>query len=123
MFMVGGYLCFENGRVVCLMGDIADEKTEKESNIRGAADAIQFLIEEVEVREEEVMMILDNKDLVDWIQGKESTDWNLTFLRNRARNMKQLFDIMELKFKANRTFKAREYWLQIANNNNERWIL
>ncbi|MED6182836.1 hypothetical protein PIB30_032509 [Stylosanthes scabra] len=102
----GGREC--DGRVICLMSDIVDEKTEGEVNIRGAADAVQFLIEEVEVREEEVMMILDNKDLVDWIQGKESTDWNLTFLRNSARNMKQLFDIMELKFKAKRAFKARE---------------
>ncbi|MED6183899.1 hypothetical protein PIB30_042213 [Stylosanthes scabra] len=74
IFMVGGYLYLGDGRVLCLMSDIVDKKIKGEANIRGAADAVQFLIEEVEVREEEVMIILDYKDLVDWIQGKESTD-------------------------------------------------
>ncbi|MED6199789.1 hypothetical protein PIB30_079157 [Stylosanthes scabra] len=36
--------------------------------------AVQFLIEDVEVREEEVAMVVESKELVEWIKGKEDTN-------------------------------------------------
>ncbi|MED6222336.1 hypothetical protein PIB30_063350 [Stylosanthes scabra] len=112
-----------DGNVVCLMGERFNKTSDGDAVIRGLSKAVQFLIEEVEAKEEELNVIIDDKEVVEWIKGKEGIDWSRRFIRNKARNLVQFFDIIKLEFRAKDKFDARNDWGQIASNNSGRWIV
>ncbi|MED6197282.1 hypothetical protein PIB30_055254 [Stylosanthes scabra] len=88
------------------MGERFNEPTDGDAVITGLFEVVQFVIEEIEAREEEFRIIIDHKEIVEWILGKEETDWSRTFVRNKARNLAHLFDIIKLDYKANDSYKA-----------------
>ncbi|MED6144521.1 hypothetical protein PIB30_016368 [Stylosanthes scabra] len=107
-YTIGGYLCLKDGSVVCLMGEDIEEKTDGDAVIRGVADAVQFLIEEVEAREEEVRMIIDNKKLVEWLHGDKGTSCDQRFIKNKTGKLNHLFDIIEVEYRNKGAFKVKE---------------
>ncbi|MED6218078.1 hypothetical protein PIB30_023613 [Stylosanthes scabra] len=121
--MVGGFLMLQDDTVACQMGEEVDEKTKLEATIRGLEEVVQFLIEEVEIREEEITIVVKNKEIVEWIKGKDDTDWSQRFVRNRARNVQHLFDVIKLEHRTKRTLKEKVVcivtkWTHIALDGN-----
>ncbi|MED6125651.1 hypothetical protein PIB30_070657 [Stylosanthes scabra] len=123
MYNIGSYMTMLDGNVVCLMSERFNETSDGDAVIRGLSEAIQFIIEEVEAREEELKVIIDDNEVVEWIKGKEGTDWSRRFIRNKARNLVRLFDIIKLECRVKDKFDARNDWGQISSSNNKRWIV
>ncbi|MED6162098.1 hypothetical protein PIB30_067132 [Stylosanthes scabra] len=64
---------------------------DRETRIVGLNLVVQFCLEEIGVVEEDLSVMVDDKALVQWIQGKDAVAWSQRFLRNKARSMEDLF--------------------------------
>ncbi|MED6144513.1 hypothetical protein PIB30_016360 [Stylosanthes scabra] len=62
---------------------------EGEAHLKGMECALQFMMEDMNLRGECLAFASNKIDIVEWIQGKKETGWESRFLRNRANKMKQ----------------------------------
>ncbi|MED6155623.1 hypothetical protein PIB30_006795 [Stylosanthes scabra] len=86
VFSAGGYLENPNGELKCLMGEIIDERSDGEAILGSVERILQFVLEVVGIKEENIVFIIHDKSIVDWMLGKIGTSWELRMLRNRTRD-------------------------------------
>ncbi|MED6126036.1 hypothetical protein PIB30_074489 [Stylosanthes scabra] len=84
----------EEGCVLC------DGATETELR-----NALQFLLEDMNVDGECISLVSSRRDIMDWINDKEKTSWDSRFLRNKAMNKNQVFKGVEVIFRQEKEFK------------------
>ncbi|MED6184042.1 hypothetical protein PIB30_043546 [Stylosanthes scabra] len=62
---------------------------------------MQFMLEELNANEEDITVVIDRKDIVGWLKNIEDTNWQLRFLRNKVKNVANLFMHCSVVFKQN----------------------
>ncbi|MED6210565.1 hypothetical protein PIB30_065282 [Stylosanthes scabra] len=110
-FVVGGYVKKKEGKVIGYKGQLVEVKSEKEAKIEGINVMVQFCFEEVCVKKEKLSIVVDDNKLVGWIQGKEEVPWELRFIRNKARGIKDLFLNIKLSCRENGKFNSIRGWI------------
>ncbi|MED6193418.1 hypothetical protein PIB30_019151 [Stylosanthes scabra] len=81
-FVKGGYLEDHMGELRCMVGDIMGERSLGEAKVGCLEWILQLSLEEFGLKEENVVFIMDNKNIVEWMYGKTETSWELRILRN-----------------------------------------
>ncbi|MED6186870.1 hypothetical protein PIB30_070793 [Stylosanthes scabra] len=117
-----GYFTNERGVIECWMGEVVTGSSYEEAYIKGLEVTIKFLIEEVNVCNDNIVLVSDRKHIVEWVNGKEETSWEMRFLKNRIRNMGKVFTGVHVLFKHGKEFKARATWEELAKHASDRWI-
>ncbi|MED6221631.1 hypothetical protein PIB30_056684 [Stylosanthes scabra] len=84
--------------------------------------AMQFCLETVAVKEEDLCIVLDDKMLVNWIMGEKEVAWDQTFIRNRAKALETLFLNASVMFKKTKEFKRRLEWEAMSRSKDEAWV-
>ncbi|MED6185367.1 hypothetical protein PIB30_056397 [Stylosanthes scabra] len=72
-YIVGGYFTDFLGDIIVFMGQEFITNYEGEANIYGLECALQFMLEELNERSENLLLISNRKDVVIWINGKQDT--------------------------------------------------
>ncbi|MED6133027.1 hypothetical protein PIB30_024552 [Stylosanthes scabra] len=72
-YVVGGYFTDEAGSVKAWMGGTIEEVSQGEAYLQGLDSAIQFLLEELCIRDEGTILVANRRDIVDWINGNTDT--------------------------------------------------
>ncbi|MED6182377.1 hypothetical protein PIB30_027874 [Stylosanthes scabra] len=101
MYIVGGYYTNVRGEVTCWMGEEIIANSDREAYLIGLENGVQFLLEEMNMQNENIILVSNRKDLVDWIKGKEEANWGIAFLRNKTRNRAHVFYGLQVIFKHN----------------------
>ncbi|MED6133755.1 hypothetical protein PIB30_031071 [Stylosanthes scabra] len=102
-------------------GDYIDAGFVGEAALVGLEGALQFILEEVNLTFEEVMMICDNKEMIGWINGEKKTSWQRRFLRNRILNFTIDFGYFDFEFVFEKDYRVRKQWTEFAHNGREDW--
>ncbi|MED6181678.1 hypothetical protein PIB30_021608 [Stylosanthes scabra] len=84
VFVSGGYYTDEMGHIRCWMGEEVREANIGEAYLQGLENAVQFLLEDVNVDNESINLISNRLDIVDWLKGNKNTTWQNRFLRNKT---------------------------------------
>ncbi|MED6197578.1 hypothetical protein PIB30_057802 [Stylosanthes scabra] len=121
-FAASGFLEDPKGDMRCLMGDKISEKSVGEAMIGCLEWSLQFMLEEVGLKEENIVFILYNKNIVDWMMGKIETSWELRMLRNRTHIVKQVIQNCGVKFMQSGEYKHRRLWEEHAAKNSFQWM-
>ncbi|MED6167360.1 hypothetical protein PIB30_001782 [Stylosanthes scabra] len=98
----------EDGVVKAWMGEIKEERIKGEALIDGVCEAIQWLLEEVGVREENLKVILDNKVMSRWNAGETGTTWEQRFLKNKVLARKDMLKGLCIEYKHQREFQWKK---------------
>ncbi|MED6144066.1 hypothetical protein PIB30_012153 [Stylosanthes scabra] len=121
-YIVGGYYTDVLGDTVVFIGEECLFTSKGEATIYGLECALQFMLEELNDRSENLVLISNRKDVVNWINGKQDTGWDHIFLRNKVTNKRQVFDEVKVMFKQDNEFIAKGQWEELAKDNLGRWI-
>ncbi|MED6165726.1 hypothetical protein PIB30_102321, partial [Stylosanthes scabra] len=71
----GGYFTDECGAVKCWMGEKVSGKCHGEVYLQGLELAVQFLLEILNIENENMILVSNRKDIVEWLSGKEEAGW------------------------------------------------
>ncbi|MED6169141.1 hypothetical protein PIB30_018668 [Stylosanthes scabra] len=82
-YVVGGYFREERGAVKVWMGEEVEANNQGEAYLEGIESAVQFLLEDLSIRDENTVIYLDRKNFVAWINGGHECCWENRFLRNK----------------------------------------
>ncbi|MED6115748.1 hypothetical protein PIB30_093675 [Stylosanthes scabra] len=74
-YSIGGYLQQMDGTIKCLLGRCCEEKSDGEALIKSLDEMVQFVLEEVGVKEEDLAIIIDNKNIVKWLNDENKIGW------------------------------------------------
>ncbi|MED6226291.1 hypothetical protein PIB30_102135 [Stylosanthes scabra] len=74
--LIGGYATDQNGATIVWLGDRAHQGSSSEAYLMGIEDDIQFLIEEMNAREEEINICVYVKEIADWLHETKETSWS-----------------------------------------------
>ncbi|MED6200801.1 hypothetical protein PIB30_088791 [Stylosanthes scabra] len=74
----------------CLQPKVYVVKSELEAAVASIEESIQFLLEECNIYEEELSIVINNKSVVDWLNGSVDTNWTTRHIRNMAINIKHI---------------------------------
>ncbi|MED6180553.1 hypothetical protein PIB30_011316 [Stylosanthes scabra] len=99
-----------------------DEETFDEAYLKGLESSVQCMIEDLNISNDNIIMMADQKHFVDWINGKEGTSWERRFTRNKTRNLANVFAGVRVNFKHSNEFKTRATWEELAIRGGDRWI-
>ncbi|MED6199466.1 hypothetical protein PIB30_076186 [Stylosanthes scabra] len=88
----------EGGMVKCWMGEEVRGGTHGEAYLQDLESVIQFLLDDMNVESENINLVSNRKDIIDWIHGIEDTNWESRFLRNKTNNLMQVFNGVQLIF-------------------------
>ncbi|MED6171769.1 hypothetical protein PIB30_043827 [Stylosanthes scabra] len=117
-----GYFTDEVGAVKCWMGEEWKGETQDEVHVAELESAVQFLLEDMNMSIEDIVMVSNRKDVVDWLQGQVTTCWETRFLRNKLMNFKLQFPEVEVIYKQENEFVSRARWEVLAKEYRNRWI-
>ncbi|MED6180740.1 hypothetical protein PIB30_013118 [Stylosanthes scabra] len=121
-YTIGGYLEIGSGKIMCWMGEDIEKGHDGDLHLKGPENAIQFLLEEANLDNEDIKIVSIRRDIVDWINGKDDTCWDQRFLRNKTKNMSKIFVGVEVVHKEVKEFKVREQWEEHAKSKAGRWV-
>ncbi|MED6208172.1 hypothetical protein PIB30_042625 [Stylosanthes scabra] len=65
-YIIGGYLTNDQGVTECWMGEEFFGSTMGEAYLAGIESAVQFLLEDMNMRIEDIALVSHRKDIVDW---------------------------------------------------------
>ncbi|MED6143833.1 hypothetical protein PIB30_009644 [Stylosanthes scabra] len=116
--VVSGYANDVNGEVKYIVREPINSSSETEAYLNGVELSIQFLIEEANVMEGEITIILYNKEMVEWLNGKVDTNWSSRFVRNKVIKLRSDFSGIKFKFLQVKEFKKKETWTQMMRTPN-----
>ncbi|MED6160796.1 hypothetical protein PIB30_054629 [Stylosanthes scabra] len=91
--VVGGYFTDEGGIVKCWMGEKIHGRPQGDAYVQGLELTAQFMLETLNIGNKEIVIISDRKDIVEWLHGKQNTEWESRFLRNKTFNLRQVFKV------------------------------
>ncbi|MED6107965.1 hypothetical protein PIB30_018993 [Stylosanthes scabra] len=112
----------EGGAIKVWMGEEIEENNQGEACLKDIESALQFMLEDLSLRDENTMIFLERKDFVAWINGNHDVGWENRFLRNKVVNKKHIFEGFHVKLYTGKKHEAIKYWEQLANLNTGRWI-
>ncbi|MED6200170.1 hypothetical protein PIB30_082528, partial [Stylosanthes scabra] len=118
-----GYFTKEDGEIIVWMGEEIEGNTEGEAQLKELEMIVQFLLEELNVRNGSARLISGCKNIVDWAGGEQGTSWDNRFLRNKTHNMKEIFEDVKLVYKPVNEYKAKSQWEEMAMERKGRWII
>ncbi|MED6192006.1 hypothetical protein PIB30_006152 [Stylosanthes scabra] len=64
--------------------------------VESLKEVIQFLLEEAGVKEEDLTIIIEDKSIVNWLNGENKTGWETRNLRNKASAARHLVKNMKV---------------------------
>ncbi|MED6149425.1 hypothetical protein PIB30_062236 [Stylosanthes scabra] len=105
------------------MGDVISEKSDGEAMVRCLDWTLQFILEEVGIKEENVVFIFDKKNIVEWMYGRIGTSWELGILRNKTYLFKQIIQECGIKYMQGDRFKHRKLWEEHTVDTRNHWVL
>ncbi|MED6111423.1 hypothetical protein PIB30_052165 [Stylosanthes scabra] len=121
-YIIGGYFTDEWGVVKCWMGEEWRGGSQGEAYLAGIKSAVQFLLEDMNMKIESIILVSNRKDIIDWVRGKETTCWDTRFLRNKSMNLKEMLLEVQLLFKNDKEFGAKSRWEELAKDSTSREI-
>ncbi|MED6195504.1 hypothetical protein PIB30_038450 [Stylosanthes scabra] len=104
------------------MGEVLEGVSQGEVHLMGLECAVQFILEELNERSDNIQLISSRNGIVKWINGSHDTDWENRFLRNKVASRRHVFDEFQLVYKLDKKFKALTIWEDLGMNNGQRWI-
>ncbi|MED6209139.1 hypothetical protein PIB30_051903 [Stylosanthes scabra] len=122
LHLAGGYLTLKGEIVVCNMSDNVQGTTTSEALVNAIGIVLQFITEDARINKEEISIVIDNKNIVDWLLGGETTCWELRFLRNKTQSMRDVVQNVDIKFSSSYEYKNKQQWVEKAITKVEKWV-
>ncbi|MED6173026.1 hypothetical protein PIB30_055446 [Stylosanthes scabra] len=104
------------------MGEEIAAASHGDAYIQGLKSAVQFLLEDLYDRNENTIIVSCQEDITEWINGSKETSWEGRFLRNKVWSKRRVFNDVQIVYKPESEFNAKEQWEDIAINRGDRWI-
>ncbi|MED6107464.1 hypothetical protein PIB30_014315 [Stylosanthes scabra] len=113
-FAIGSYLMDAEEEIKAWMGEEAKGRSLGEASIEGLESVVQFLLEDLNGSFENVILVTNKMDIVSWINNGQETCWDNRFLRNKSIYKKHVFEDVQVIYRCDRDFKAKEHWESLA---------
>ncbi|MED6191612.1 hypothetical protein PIB30_001891 [Stylosanthes scabra] len=120
-YVVGGVITNGGDVVRCWFGEQIDVADWGEEFVKGLEISLQFMLEEMNAIEEEITMVIDRKDIVEWLKGESKTNWDCRFLRNKILNVTHLLKNINVVYMQPKEFRVRRQWESRAQACDQFW--
>ncbi|MED6198228.1 hypothetical protein PIB30_064165 [Stylosanthes scabra] len=117
-YVARGYLIIKGGIMVCSLWSKVSGTSRGEALVNAMGLVLEFVTEEARIKKKGLTLMVDNKNIVEWILGENKTCWQLLrFLRNKTHNMRDIMQNITVKFRNVYEFKGKLQWEQRALEN------
>ncbi|MED6219193.1 hypothetical protein PIB30_033608 [Stylosanthes scabra] len=73
-----------------MRGEVVVANSETMEAVISLEEIVQFIPEECGVKEEELQIVFNNRNIIDWLNDKEGTSWEMRNVRNMTLNVGHL---------------------------------
>ena len=115
VYAIGGYFMSQAPAPKCFMWDVVSANSVTEATVSALEESIQFLVEEVGLRDEELYIFSSSKEITSWWMQQDNAPWDCRFVFNRLKNLRIWAPIGAIKHGKKSQFIWLDVWQKQCN--------